>query len=169
MWECFRSTPLRRRILWVTPALVAVSCIFVVLHFQPVLASEPVQSTTADCFGIRVIDAETRLGVPLVEFETVHRLRYHSDNLGYVAIDAPELIDREVHFTIRSPGYAFEKDGFGFAGKTLQCKSGTIVTLEIQRTQPAQRLHRATGVARCVHARRLGIEVDQPGISSNLC
>lgn len=152
---------IRRHILWVTPVLFAVFCLVAVLQRRPVMAIEFFQATTADCFGIRVIDAETRMGVPLVEFETVHRLRYHSDNLGYVAIDAPELIDREVHFSIRSPGYTFEKDGFGFAGKTLHCKPGTIVTLEIQRTQPAERLHRATGVARCVHARRLGIEVDE--------
>jgi hypothetical protein len=152
---------LRRGVRWAIHVLVAVSCIVAVLQLRSVLASEPVLSISSDCFGIRVIDAETHLGVPLVEFETVHRLRYDSDNLGYVAIDAPELMDREVHFSIRSPGYAFEKDGFGFAGKTLRCKPGTMVTLEIQRTQPAQRLHRATGGAKFVHARRLGVLVDE--------
>jgi hypothetical protein len=48
---------------------------------------------------IRVLDAQTGRGVPLVELETVHHVRFVTDNAGRVAIAEPDLLDREVFFS----------------------------------------------------------------------
>ncbi len=65
---------------------------------------------------IRVLDAATGRGVPLVELETVNGLTFVTDNAGRVAFHEPGLMGREVFFTVRSHGYEAKKDGFGFAG-----------------------------------------------------
>src|SRR4051794_31519517 len=53
---------------------------------------------------IRVVDAETGNGVPLVELVTVNHLRFVTDNTGRVAFNEPGLVGREVFFTVRSHG-----------------------------------------------------------------
>ncbi len=40
-------------------------------------------------FAIRVVDAETGRGVPLVELETVNHLRFYTDSNGTVAFREP--------------------------------------------------------------------------------
>src|SRR6266702_829754 len=62
---------------------------------------------------IRVVDAETGHGVPLVELVTVNHVRFVTDNAGRVAFHEPGLMGREVFFTIRSHGYEMKRDGFG--------------------------------------------------------
>jgi hypothetical protein len=96
-------------------------------------------------FKIRVVDADTGRGVPLVELETVGHVRYHTDSAGVVALAEPSLLDRDVYFYVRSHGYEFRKDGFGFAGKRLRVTSGGEATLEIKRNNIAARLYRVTG------------------------
>ncbi|MBM4015478.1 MAG: hypothetical protein FJ293_11010 [Planctomycetes bacterium] len=98
--------------------------------------------------GIRVVDAATRQGVPLVELETVHRVRFVTDNDGFVAIGDPDLVGREVAFTVRSHGYEFAKDGFGFALARVVPKPGATIELAVTRRQLAERLCRLTGEGR---------------------
>ncbi len=81
-----------------------------------------------DPFGIQFIDQQTSRPVPLVEIETVDHVRMVSDNNGWISIDDPELLDTQVFFHIRSHGYEYPKDGFGFAGKTISCTSGQRVS-----------------------------------------
>ena len=73
-------------------------------------------ASAADYAEIRVLDAATGRGVPLVELETVNGLLFVTDNAGRVAFHEPGLMGREVFFTVRSHGYEVKKDGFGFAG-----------------------------------------------------
>jgi hypothetical protein len=54
---------------------------------------------------IRVTDAATGRGVPLVELETVNGLRFITDNAGRVAFHEPGLMDHEIYFSVRSHGY----------------------------------------------------------------
>jgi hypothetical protein len=96
-------------------------------------------------FKIHVVDADTGRGVPLVELETVGHVRYYTDSAGVVALDEPSLLDRDVYFYVRSHGYEFRKDGFGFAGKRLDVTSGGEATLEIKRNNIAERMYRVTG------------------------
>ena len=94
---------------------------------------------------LRVIDAATNRGVPLVTLETVNHLAFVTDNAGRVAFNEPGLLDRELHFTVKSHGYAVKKDGFGIAGVRVTPRLGQPVEIKIERTMIAERVCRLTG------------------------
>lgn len=98
-----------------------------------------------DYFTIRVVDEDTGRGVPLVELQTINNIRHYTDSNGIVAFHEPGLVDREVYFHVKSHGYEFPKDGFGFRGKRLKVEPGETVTLKIKRLNIAERLYRVTG------------------------
>jgi hypothetical protein len=108
-------------------------------------ASLPLTAAPADYFKIKVVDAQTGRGVPLVELETVNHLRFYTDSAGLIAFFEPALMDRDVFFYVRSHGYEFPKDGFGYTGKTLKVKAGASAELKIKRLNLAERLYRTTG------------------------
>ena len=83
------------------------------------------QSPPAAWFAIRVVDAETGRGVPLVELETVNHLRYYTDSNGTVAFRELGLMDRQIFFHVRSHGYEYPKDGFGYRDKCRRRSRGT--------------------------------------------
>jgi hypothetical protein len=97
---------------------------------------------------LRVIDAATGRGVPLVELETVNHQKFITDNAGRIAFREPELMDQEVFFTVRGHGYQAKKDGFGFAGAKLQPRAGKVSEIAVTRTNIAERLCRLTGQGR---------------------
>ena len=96
-------------------------------------------------FEILVVDDQSGRGVPLVELQTVHGLRYFTDSNGIVAFDEPGLMHEEVFFHVRSHGYEFPQDGFGYRGKKLTVAPGGHARLAIHRLNIAQRLYRVTG------------------------
>ena len=108
----------------------------------PEAAEGPSSKTYAE---IRVLDAQTGRGVPLVELETVNGLTFVTDNAGRVAFHEPGLMDREVYFTVRSHGYEVKKDGFGFAGAKVIPRIGKVAAIKITRHNLAERLCRLTG------------------------
>jgi hypothetical protein len=100
---------------------------------------------TGKYFTIRVVDAATGRGVPLVELRTVHDVRSYTDSNGIVAFHEPGLMGRDVFFHVASHGYEFPRDGFGFRGKALRVTPGGSATLSIRRLNIAERLYRVTG------------------------
>lgn len=108
-------------------------------------------------FVIRVIDAESHRPVPLVQISTVHQFVRHTDNAGITAWTEPELQGEDVYFQLKSHGYEFAKDGFGFAGKRLKVEPGKTVDLQIKRTQIAERLYRITGAGRMAESQIAGL------------
>jgi hypothetical protein len=96
-------------------------------------------------FAIRVVDAATGRGVPLVELTTVHGVTYCTDSAGIVAFDEPGLMDQAVFFHVRSHGYAYAQDGFGYRGARLTITPGGAATLKLERINIAERLYRVTG------------------------
>jgi hypothetical protein len=96
-------------------------------------------------FVIQVVDDETGRGVPLVELQTVNNIRLVTDSHGIVAFDEPGLFDQRVFFSVKSHGYEFAKDAFGFRGQALEVKAGEKATLKIKRLNISQRLYRVTG------------------------
>lgn len=96
-------------------------------------------------FTIRVIDAQTGRGVPLVELRTVHAVRYYTDSAGLVAFYEPGLMDQEVFFFVSSHGYQYPADGFGMHGARLNVRPGGQATLKLKRLNVAERLYRITG------------------------
>lgn len=105
----------------------------------------PGLSAAAEPFGIRVVDSVSGRGVPLVELETVNHIRFVTDSAGWIAFAEPGLMNSTVFFSVRSHGYTFPKDGFGFAGKALKIRPGGSATLKIKRVNIAERLYRLTG------------------------
>ena len=115
-------------------------------------------------FAIRVVDAETGRGVPLVELETVNHLRFYTDSNGTVAFREPGLMDRQIFFHVRSHGYEYPKDGFGYRGVRLKTTPGTEAVLKLKRLNIAERLYRVTGAGIYRDNRLLGrsAPIEQP-------
>lgn len=117
----------------------------------PLLAIQP--------FRIEVVDKENGWPVPLVELKTTHDVRHVTDNLGLVALDEPELMDREVWLSVKSPGYGVAKDGFGYEGVRAKPTPGGKLRIEVERRIVAKRLGRLTGAGLFAEAEKLGDKV----------
>ncbi len=119
----------------------------VAMHVLPAIQAEearkPPQATQP--FRIEIVDNETGRGVPLVELTTVNQIRYVSDSNGIVAFDEPGLLGRKVFFHIKSHGYEFPKDSFGYHGLALETHPGGSARIQIKRLNIARRLYRVTG------------------------
>lgn len=96
-------------------------------------------------FKITVVDEQTGRGVPLVELGTTNDIHYYTDSNGIVAFHEPGLMNQSVFFNVRSHGYEFAKDGFGYAGRALNVTEGGSAVLKIKRINIAERLYRITG------------------------
>jgi len=110
----------------------------------------------AEPFRIEVVDRENGWPVPLVELRTTHHLSFFTDNAGLVAIDDPDLLGREIWFTLSSDGYQVKPDGFGSTGTRMVLEPGKHARIEVDRTMVAKRLGRLTGAGLFNHAQRLG-------------
>lgn len=111
----------------------------------------------AEPFRVEVVDRENGWPVPLVELRTTHQLSFFTDNAGLVAIDDPDLLGREVWFTVSSDGYGVKPDGFGSTGTRLLLEPGKSARIEVDRTMIAKRLGRLTGAGLFCHAEKLGV------------
>lgn len=106
---------------------------------------QPGGAAARDCFGIRVVDAETGRGVPLIELRAVNQASYWTDSAGWAAFCEPDLMGREVFFHVGGPGYEYPADGFGYRGVRLKVEPGRTATVTVRRTNIAERLYRITG------------------------
>lgn len=109
------------------------------------LSSDSAVAADERPFGIQIIDEQTGRGVPLVELTTVNRVNFITDSAGWAAIDEPSLNGQRVFFSVKSHGYEFPADGFGYRGKTLRVQPSETATLKIHRKNIAERLCRLTG------------------------
>ena len=81
----------------------------------------------------------------MVELITTDDVVYLTDSAGRVALHEPELSAETVFFKVKSAGYQASKDGFGIEGVRLVLESGVVHTVELKRTNFAERLYRITG------------------------
>ena len=127
-----------------TPIIPASLAMFVVLACllapRSTSAAEP-----GKYFTITIVDEKTGRGVPLVELKTVNAIRYFTDSNGVAAFHEPGLMDQVLYFSVKSHGYEFAKDGFGFAGTRFKVTEGGSIRLKIKRINVAERLYRVTG------------------------
>ncbi len=121
---------------------ILVAALTVAILLPPILSAADNPIPYAE---IRVVDAATGRGVPLVELETVNGLRFVTDNAGRVAFHEPGLMGREIYFSVRSHGYEMKKDGFGFAGTRVTPQTGKPAEIKLTRRNIAERLCRLTG------------------------
>ena len=110
-------------------------------------------------FEIEVTEKGTGWPVPQVELETVHHVRFVSDNAGVVAFDLPELMGQETWLTVLAHGYEVPADGFGYRGVRVTPSRGGKYRLEVIRTQPARLLGRLTGAGLFGESQKLGREL----------
>lgn len=96
-------------------------------------------------FEIQVVDEQTGRGVPLVELRLVDQTTYLTDSAGRAAIEEPGLEGQTVFVYVRSHGYEFPKDGFGYAGARVKWIAGGKEILKLKRLNVAERLYRTTG------------------------
>ena len=110
------------------------------------LASAPrLQAAPQDYFQVTVVDADTGRGVPLVELKTVNAVTFYTDSNGVVALDEPDLMGHMVWFSVKSHGYEYPADGFGYRGVALVVKAGGKAQIKLRRVNVAERLYRITG------------------------
>jgi len=117
--------------------------LFLVLVAGNLLLSSEMPSE--NYFVIKVVDEQTGRGVPLVELSTVNNISRYTDNNGIVAFYEPGLMNRELFFYVKSHGYLYPKDGFGYEGLRLMTKPGVRSVVKIKRQNIAERLYRITG------------------------
>jgi hypothetical protein len=96
-------------------------------------------------FAIHVVDQDTGRGVPLVELKTTNDVKYYTDSNGYVAYNEPGTLGLEVFFHVKSHGYEYPKDAFGYRGVRLNPVAGGKATVKVKRLNVAERLYRVTG------------------------
>lgn len=130
---------------------------FLLALVASVLLIEAAAAEKGRYYQITVVDDETGRGVPLVELETVNNIRYYTDSNGVVAFDEPGLMGLEVFFHVRSHGYEFPKDGFGYRGVRLRPVAGGVAEVKIKRVNIAERLYRITGQGIYADSVRLGL------------
>jgi len=118
------------------------------------------QAVASEPCRIEVVDKENGWPVPLVELRTTHHARYVTDNAGVIALDDPELFDREVWFSIVGHGYGVQPDGFGLRGVRLRPEAGKTLRIEVTRTNIAKRLGRLTGAGIFAESQKLGEQRD---------
>jgi hypothetical protein len=109
-------------------------------------------------FAITVIDSQTKRGVPLIDLTTTAQVTYTTDSAGRVAFDDDDLLGQAVHFSISGHGYRIKADGFGIRGITLETKAGGSATIEVEKTNLADRLCRLTGQGIYRETERLGLK-----------
>jgi hypothetical protein len=124
------------------------------------LASLPIAQPPEGCFTIKVVDDATGRGVPLVELTTTGGLRYWTDSAGIVAFREPGLLGRRVFFHVRSHGYEYPADGFGYRGIALDTAPGGTAEIRLHRVNIAERLYRVTGAG--IYAETLLAGLDPP-------
>lgn len=97
-------------------------------------------------YSIRVVDAETGRGVPLVYMRTQFRKIYVTDSAGYIAFWEPELMTGEgLWMNVASYGYETPMGGFNTEGLQVFPVPGGSIEVALRRTQVAERLYRMTG------------------------
>ena len=107
---------------------------------------------------IKVVDKDSGWPVPMVQLRTVHGVKFYSDNAGVIAIDQPELMNRETFFHVEADGYEFPKDVFGYAGLRLTPRPGETLKVEVSRKSIAARIGRLTGGGMFAESQKLGRE-----------
>lgn len=139
---------------WVDRLSMSGVCFGIFLAIQSTTAARP--------FRVEIVDKSNGWPVPLVELETVHGVRFVSDNAGCIAIDAPELMGRETWCGVRGFGYGVPKDGFGFEGVRFTPQPGGRLQVQVERRIIAKRLGRITGAGMFSESQKLGAEKEWP-------
>lgn len=121
------------------------------------------------CFGIQVIDQQTRRGVPLIELRTTNGVSHYTDSAGWIAFAEPGMMGTDVFFHVEGHGYSHPKDEHGFAAVVLHTTPGATAVVQVQRDNIAQRLYRITGAGIYRDSQLLGREAPVGAANVSIC
>ncbi|ROV89494.1 hypothetical protein VSDG_08519 [Cytospora chrysosperma] len=97
-------------------------------------------------YTIRVVDASTDQGIPLVYLRTTYKTVYMTDSAGYVAFNEPGLMTGDpIWVTVSSYGFESPVGFLNVPGMQINPRPGKSVEIRLNRTQVAERLYRMTG------------------------
>lgn len=125
-----------------------------------ILLGSLLQAATTTTCRVEVVEKGSGWPVPLVELRTTHQMRFITDNAGLIALDAPELMGRQVWFDVIGHGYEVRKDGFGMRGVRLTPEPGKTLRVEVNRVNIAKRIGRLTGAGLFAESQKLGEHLD---------
>ncbi|KAJ0109631.1 hypothetical protein N8I77_007559 [Diaporthe amygdali] len=138
---------------------------------QSSLASSAHATTAHQYYAIRVVDATTNRGVPLVYLRTTYKTIYMTDSAGYVAFNEPGLMTGDpIWVTVSSYGFESPTGFLGVPGMQIQPKAGGSIEIKLNRTQVAERLYRLTGFGVYRDSVLLGkpVPVEQPVLNAKV-
>jgi hypothetical protein len=93
--------------------------------------------SAAECFGLQIVDAQTKRGVPLVR-ALIEGQAHWTDSAGRIALCNPDQLDRALDVALSSHGY-------GAKNVSLTLAVGARASIELERMNIAERLYRVTG------------------------
>lgn len=111
----------------------------------PVIHAGQSRKVASPYFRITVVDRETGRGVPLAKLTTTNQAQYWTDSAGVVAFCEPDLIDKDVWFSVESYGYSLADGDASHPGVRLHPTAAGSAVIRMQRENIAQRLYRITG------------------------
>ncbi len=138
--------------------LVTAICICTLLfsNLQGLVArADDSDAISSRFFKIKVVDAETGRGVPLVELKTNNNIVYITDSAGYIAFYESGLMNKDVYFKVKSHGYTYKGENGGVVLRTVPGKEAVV---EVDRENIAERLYRVTGQGIYRDSELLGIK-----------
>ena len=111
-------------------------------------ASSPVPAVAAAApgyFALHCVDKATGRGVPRVELTSVDHTVWVTDSNGLAAVEVTGREGLNTFFTVATDGYEVPADAFGNRDVQAKLVAGGNATVELTRTQKAERLYRLTG------------------------
>jgi hypothetical protein len=105
--------------------------------FSDERALHPVPAGAHAFFRIAVVAAGSHAPLGGAVLQTVNHITLTSDDAGVVAFYEPGLMDQEVYFDVRYPGYERAADAFGFRGVRLQVSEGGSAQIELTQVASA--------------------------------
>ncbi|ROV98333.1 hypothetical protein VMCG_07156 [Cytospora schulzeri] len=122
-------------------------------------------------YTIRVVDASTHRGLPLVYLRTTYKAVYITDSAGYVAFNEPGLMTGDpIWVTVSSYGFESPVGFLNVPGMQIHPKPGKSIEIRLNRTQVAERLYRMTGYGIYRDSVLLGksVPIDQPVLNAKV-
>ncbi len=104
------------------------------------------KETESSYFKIRVVDQETKHGIPMVGLIPLSQEKYFTDSNGLIAFRELGLMNKKIFFEVSSEGYEYPMSLEGRRSVTLFTKPGDSVVIEMRRKNIAERLYRSTGL-----------------------
>ena len=118
-----------------------------------------IASSAGGYFALRCVDRATGRGVPRVELATVDHSVWVTDSAGLAAVEVAGREGLTTFFSIATDGYEVAADGLGSRDVKARLVAGGNVTVQLTRTQKAERLYRLTGFGVFFDSVLLGIPV----------